>query len=212
MATSENDCPELEDTDSIECFQNYTASEVFIQGLAGLIDQQDVESMIRAQKQILQRFEKTNEMLSNCNTLSVSRLKIANQQFKTYRQLLVDIKKDLDYTFRKISHMKTKLCNQYPESVAATSTKPDETNPDDCVEAADKPSTCVVEDEENSTCPPAANDSHPTVDTGTVVDTAACSNEQHISKKTEVSDSNSSESGEADSHVESISISTSDTA
>lgn len=40
------------DNDSIECFQNYTASEVFIQGLAGLVDQQDVESMIRAQKQM----------------------------------------------------------------------------------------------------------------------------------------------------------------
>lgn len=40
------------DIGSIECFQNYTASEVFIQGLAGIVDQQDVESMIRAQKQM----------------------------------------------------------------------------------------------------------------------------------------------------------------
>lgn len=37
---------------SIEWFQNYTASEVFIQGLAGIVDQEDVESMIRAQKQM----------------------------------------------------------------------------------------------------------------------------------------------------------------
>lgn len=37
---------------SIECFQNYTAPEVFIQGLAGIVNQQDVESMIRAQKQM----------------------------------------------------------------------------------------------------------------------------------------------------------------
>lgn len=37
---------------SIECFQNYTAPEVFIQGLAGIVDQQDVESMIIAQKQM----------------------------------------------------------------------------------------------------------------------------------------------------------------
>ena len=43
--------PESESV-SIECFQNYTASEVFVQGLAGMIDQQDVESMIRAQKQM----------------------------------------------------------------------------------------------------------------------------------------------------------------
>jgi hypothetical protein len=41
------------DVGSIECFQNYTAPEVFVQGLAGIVDQQDVESMIRAQKQML---------------------------------------------------------------------------------------------------------------------------------------------------------------
>lgn len=37
---------------SIECFQNYTAPEVFVQGLAGLVNQTDVEVMIRAQKQM----------------------------------------------------------------------------------------------------------------------------------------------------------------
>lgn len=38
----------------MECsiYQNYTAAEVFVQGLAGLVNQQDVESMIRAQKKM----------------------------------------------------------------------------------------------------------------------------------------------------------------
>ena len=38
----------------MECsiYQNYTADEVFVQGLAGLVNQQDVESMIRAQKKM----------------------------------------------------------------------------------------------------------------------------------------------------------------
>lgn len=38
----------------MECsiYQNYTASEVFVQGIAGLVNQQDVESMIRAQKKM----------------------------------------------------------------------------------------------------------------------------------------------------------------
>lgn len=38
--------------DSIECWENYTAGEVMIQGLAGQIHQQDVEAIIRAQKQM----------------------------------------------------------------------------------------------------------------------------------------------------------------
>lgn len=35
-----------------ECYQNYTAPEVFVQGLAGIVNQADVELMIRAQKQM----------------------------------------------------------------------------------------------------------------------------------------------------------------
>ncbi|KAF7270577.1 kxDL motif-containing protein CG10681 [Rhynchophorus ferrugineus] len=101
---------------SIECFQNYTAPEVFVQGLAGIVDQLDVETMIRAQKQMLQRFEKTNEMLTNCNALSASRLKTIGPEFKKHIQLLLEMKKDLDYIFKKIRAIKGKLSTQYPEA------------------------------------------------------------------------------------------------
>ncbi len=39
---------------ALECsiYQNYSASEVFVQGLAGVVNQQDVEAMIRAQKKM----------------------------------------------------------------------------------------------------------------------------------------------------------------
>ncbi|XP_012522828.1 kxDL motif-containing protein CG10681 [Monomorium pharaonis] len=104
------------DTGSFECFRNYTAPEVFVQGLAGIVDQQDVESMIRAQKQMLQRFEKTNEMLTNCNQLSVNRLKTAGTEFKKHSALLVEMKRDLDYIFKKIRLIKNKLSQQYPQA------------------------------------------------------------------------------------------------
>ncbi|XP_055532500.1 kxDL motif-containing protein CG10681 [Wyeomyia smithii] len=108
---------------SIECFQNYTASEVFVQGLAGLVNQTDVEIVIRAQKQMLQRFEKTNEMLLNCNALSQSRLKIAADDFKKHTKLLNDMKKDLDYIFKKIRNIKSKLGTQYPSAFAEADAK-----------------------------------------------------------------------------------------
>ncbi|XP_053688191.1 kxDL motif-containing protein CG10681 [Sabethes cyaneus] len=108
---------------SIECFQNYTASEVFVQGLAGLVNQTDVEIVIRAQKQMLQRFEKTNEMLLNCNALSQSRLKIAAEDFKKHTKLLNDMKKDLDYIFKKIRNIKSKLGAQYPQAFAEADAK-----------------------------------------------------------------------------------------
>ncbi|CAH2229375.1 kxDL motif-containing protein CG10681 [Pararge aegeria] len=109
-----NDTPESDF--SIECFQNYSAPEVFVQGLAGMVDQTDVEVIIRAQKTMLQRFEKTTEMLTNCNQLSASRLRAASVEFKKHTQLLLDMKKDLDFIFKKIRAIKTKLSTQYPES------------------------------------------------------------------------------------------------
>ena len=101
---------------SIECFQNYTASEIFVQGLAGLVNFGDVEVMIRAQKQMLQRFEKTNEMLLNCNALSNSRLKNSQEDFKKMTKMLLEMKKDLDYVFKKVRVIKSKLSNQYPSA------------------------------------------------------------------------------------------------
>lgn len=111
------------DIGSIECFQNYTAPEVFVQGLAGQINQQDVEAIIRAQKQMLQRFEKTNEMLSNCNSLSAARFALAQKEFKKHTTLLVDMKKDLDNIFKRIRTIKTKLSNQYPHAFTVVQEK-----------------------------------------------------------------------------------------
>ena len=33
-----------------ECFQNYTSSEVFVQGIAGIVNQADVAGIVKAQK------------------------------------------------------------------------------------------------------------------------------------------------------------------
>lgn len=66
----------------------------------------------------LQRFEKTNEMLTNCNALSASRLKMVGPEFKKHTQTLIEMKKDMDYIFKKIRAIKTKLANQYPTQFA----------------------------------------------------------------------------------------------
>lgn len=64
----------------------------------------------------LQRFEKTNEMLTNCNQLSVNRLKTAGTEFKKHTALLIEMKKDLDYIFKRIRLIKNKLSQQYPQA------------------------------------------------------------------------------------------------
>ena len=52
----------------------------------------------------------------NCNALSQSRLKTANEDFRKNVKLLTEMKKDLDYIFRKIRIIKQKLSKQYPEA------------------------------------------------------------------------------------------------
>lgn len=65
----------------------------------------------------LQRFEKTNEMLLNCNALSNGRLKAANDDFKKHIKLINDMKKDLDYIFKKIRNIRFRIGVQYPQAM-----------------------------------------------------------------------------------------------
>ena len=64
----------------------------------------------------LQRFEKTNEMLSNCNTLSATRLERAKRDFKGHTQHVNEMKKDLDAIFKRIRTLKAKIAAQNPEA------------------------------------------------------------------------------------------------
>lgn len=57
-------------------------------------------------------------MLTNCNALSTSRLKTVGPEFKKHIQLLQEMKKDLDYIYKKIRTIKGKLSAQYPEALA----------------------------------------------------------------------------------------------
>lgn len=55
-------------------------------------------------------------MLTNCNQLSINRLKTAGNEFKKHTALLVEMKRDLDYIFKRIRIVKNKLSQQYPQA------------------------------------------------------------------------------------------------
>lgn len=63
----------------------------------------------------LQRFEKTNEMLTNCNALSMNHLKTTSQELKKHTQMLTELRKDLDSTFKRITTIRAKIKSQYPD-------------------------------------------------------------------------------------------------
>jgi hypothetical protein len=55
-------------------------------------------------------------MLTNCNALSQNRLKNVTEDYKKHCKLLIDMKKDLEYIYKKIRTIKGKLEVKYPQS------------------------------------------------------------------------------------------------
>uniref|UniRef100_A0A3Q3FM88 KxDL motif-containing protein 1 n=1 Tax=Labrus bergylta TaxID=56723 RepID=A0A3Q3FM88_9LABR len=95
-----------------------TASGVFCNRMLSMVNSEDVNAIIQAQRHMLDRFEKTNEMLINFNGLSNVRLQQMNERFLLHTRTLVEMKKDLDSVFRRIRTLKGKIAKQYPELIS----------------------------------------------------------------------------------------------
>lgn len=61
------------------------------------------------------RFEKTNEMLSNCCLLSAKRLERAKKELTENKELILQMKSDLESVFRRIRIFKQDLVALYPD-------------------------------------------------------------------------------------------------
>ncbi|NWJ03912.1 KXDL1 protein, partial [Crypturellus undulatus] len=79
-----------------------SASRAFCSRVLAMVNAEDVNAIIQAQKSMLDRFEKTNEMLLNFNNLSSVRMQQMSERFLHHTRTLVDMKKDLDSIFRRI--------------------------------------------------------------------------------------------------------------
>ena len=55
-------------------------------------------------------------MLININQLSQNRIKLLSADYKNHCKLLIEMKKDLDYIFKKIRNIKSKVESKYPEA------------------------------------------------------------------------------------------------
>ncbi|XP_041464088.1 kxDL motif-containing protein 1-like isoform X2 [Lytechinus variegatus] len=94
-------------------------SDAFLDSLLSMVNQEDMIAILKAQSQMLDRFEKTNEMLSNFNRLSAKRYEKTFEQFKEHTETLLTMKKDLDTVFRRIRALKKKLATDYPRAFVA---------------------------------------------------------------------------------------------
>ncbi|XP_054160218.1 kxDL motif-containing protein CG10681-like [Oppia nitens] len=108
--------------DSTESIQRQSSDkctksgDTFIHLVSNLVEDNHVMTINDSQINMLSRFEKTNEMLVNCNALAVIRFESANRDLKRYTQQLVDLQKDLDSVFHRIKFLKLKLTQQYSQA------------------------------------------------------------------------------------------------
>lgn len=63
----------------------------------------------------MNRFEKTNEMLVNCNALAQGHYEKLCKDYRQHTQKLVEMHKDLDSIFHRIKTIKQKLKAKYPQ-------------------------------------------------------------------------------------------------
>nr|XP_039256050.1 kxDL motif-containing protein 1-like [Styela clava] len=89
-------------------------SSTLDQKLQNLINNEDVDAIIKAQQTTLRRLEKSNAMLTNCNTLSSQQLLLASEKFTRHTATLQEMRKDLQSIFTRIRTLRAKLKTQYP--------------------------------------------------------------------------------------------------
>uniref|UniRef100_A0A915BEE0 KxDL domain-containing protein n=1 Tax=Parascaris univalens TaxID=6257 RepID=A0A915BEE0_PARUN len=92
-----------------------SGEEHLVESLVSQVDSDNIAAIIRLQKKSLIRFEKTNEMLSNCCILSAKRLERAKKELTENKELILQMKSDLESVFRRIRIFKQDLVALYPD-------------------------------------------------------------------------------------------------
>eukprot|EP00249_Psilotum_nudum_P003628 c17094_g1_i1 orf=280-645(+) len=101
-----------QDTESkIQCASAAAASQ-----FRNLLDNADIDDIKRLQLLILGRLQDSNAVLSHLNEFSERSFSAVANDFSRNTRLLKSMKADLDYSFRRIRNLKSRLASQYPSA------------------------------------------------------------------------------------------------
>ncbi|CAF0714067.1 unnamed protein product [Brachionus calyciflorus] len=128
METSTNTSPKLEYSSfsvlsindipkTVDNEQNHDYLKVFSSLIMDQLNTQDMKALLESQQAILKRLDETNRNLTSTNLKSSETYNsFGSKDFQSYINLLVRMKTDLDFIFKRIRILKKKLEQKYPNN------------------------------------------------------------------------------------------------
>lgn len=92
-----------------------SSGNAFVDSLTGQVNNETMQKIIEKQRECLWKFEKANEMMSNCTQLCEKRLVKVKKDAIGHNELIMQMKNDMDFIFKKIRRFKKSLSSEYPE-------------------------------------------------------------------------------------------------
>merc|ERR1711892_226058 len=83
-----------------------------------LVSSEDLAEIDRAQRDIGMRFEKSNEMLKNCNAIMANHMAHIGHQLTEHAKTIGLFKSDLGRVYGRIRQIKSRIRTQYPDEPA----------------------------------------------------------------------------------------------
>ncbi|KAN0033860.1 hypothetical protein ACTFIV_000336 [Dictyostelium citrinum] len=90
-----------------------TPSKTITDQMIGLTNQNDVNNILNLQTEILKKQYETNHMLSHFNEYSSQKYNQMSSDFEKHTKMLKEMKKDLDYIFKKTRNLQILLNEKF---------------------------------------------------------------------------------------------------
>ncbi|KAM9983663.1 hypothetical protein ACTFIY_000379 [Dictyostelium cf. discoideum] len=90
-----------------------TPSKTITDQMIGLTNQNDVNNILNLQTEILKKQYETNHMLSHFNEYSSQKYHQMSNDFEKHTKMLKEMKKDLDYIFKKTRNLQILLNEKF---------------------------------------------------------------------------------------------------
>ncbi|KAG9295994.1 hypothetical protein G9A89_011846 [Geosiphon pyriformis] len=97
---------------------SYHAFNYFLEEMHGMLNDADLEKIVENQKNMHENLEQTAVTLTSLNDLSTQKYDELLRKYDLHAKCLKEMKNDLEYIFKKIRLIKTKVASQHPDAFA----------------------------------------------------------------------------------------------